>query len=386
MLLGVLVAVRVVGVVALLAGDIGEPDAVLTGDARRYHAIASADGRPYRDFAVEFPPLSLAAIEVVGPASVDVTTARLAVLTLVADLATAGALLYGWGRRAALAYLLLGLVFVVYPFLFTRLDLLSVALAAWGLALARREREALGGAVLAAACFAKLWPVVLVPILVAAGRRRAAAVACGVGAAGVAAWVAWAGTDGLHQVLTMRDAGGWQIESIVGSLIHALPGPRPYGESGAWRIAAVPPGVPILLIGVTAVLVGWVAVLVARARAAGTAGPTLVDGIAPLAAVAALLVCSPLLSPQFACWLLPFAAVAMAGEAVRQVALAVWVMALSTFAVWALRPYRRGELLPVAVVLGRNALLVVLLVSCLAALGAAATAAPARLGLHRAGA
>ena len=57
-------------------------------------------------------------------------------------------LAWGWGRRAALVYLLLGLAFAWYPFLYLRLDLLSVHSRWAGIALVRRRSPRLGGALL----------------------------------------------------------------------------------------------------------------------------------------------------------------------------------------------------------------------------------------------
>ena len=104
----------------------------------------------------------------------------------------------------AVAYLIIGAPLLFYPFLYLRLDLLSVVLAVGGLALVRRRRPALGGAVLALACFAKVWPVLLAPALLIRRSWRAVASFCAVGAIGVAAWVGWVGTAGINQVLSMR--------------------------------------------------------------------------------------------------------------------------------------------------------------------------------------
>src|SRR5262249_56241536 len=114
---------------------------ILPGAARRSHKIASLEGRPYRDFEVEYPPVMVAAIEVIDGGSFRSTTVRLMWSQLVVDLAIAAVVAWGWGRRAGIAYLVLGLPFLLYPFLYLRLDLLSVFLAVLGIALVRRRHH-----------------------------------------------------------------------------------------------------------------------------------------------------------------------------------------------------------------------------------------------------
>src|SRR5215831_5594764 len=169
-----LAAVHVAVVPVALSSDATAPSKyrILPGDARRFHKIASFEGRPYRDFEVEYPPVMVAAIEVIDGGSFRSTTVRLMWSQLVVDLAIAAVVAWGWGRRAGIAYLVLGLPFLLYPFLYLRLDLLSVFLAVLGIALVRRRHQYAGGAALAIACFAKLWPVVLIPVLVVRRHRR----------------------------------------------------------------------------------------------------------------------------------------------------------------------------------------------------------------------
>jgi hypothetical protein len=309
-----LAAVRVAVVPIALSSDATAPSRyrILPGDARRFHKIASHEGEPYRDFSVEYPPVMVAAIEVVDGGSFRSTTVRLMWSQLVVDLAIAAVVAWGWGRRAAIAYLVLGLLFLLYPFIYLRLDLLSVFLAVLGLALVRRRHHYTGGAALAVACFAKLWPVVLVPVLVVRRAWRALGAFIAVGVAGTAAWVASGGIDGPIDVLTFRGAKGWEFESTVGALVRSAGGATPHIEEGAFRVGqmtAVVSGALMLAL-LAAVAAVWV--LAARAKPRGTA---VLDGLAPMAAITAFLVFSPLLSPQFLLWLLPFTAIAaVAGE------------------------------------------------------------------------
>jgi hypothetical protein len=343
-----------------LASDGTEPSRyrTLVGDAIRYHNIAISDGRAYRDFDVEYPPVMLAAIDAVEGGDVRSTTVRLMWSQLVLDLAIAAVVAWAWGRRAGIAYLVLGLPFVVYPFLYLRLDLLSVFLAVLGFALVRRRHPAAGGATLAVACFAKVWPLVLVPFLVVRRAWGALGAFVGVGAAGTAAWVAWAGIDGPVQVLTFRGARGWEFESTVGALLRSIGGATPRIEGGAYRVGEMADVTRSLftLALVAAVVLVWLAAARAKPR-----GPGVLDGLAPVAAIVTFLVLSPLLSPQFFAWLLPFAAIAAAfGE--RLVARLTFVVGgLSVALLALLGELIHGGTLALFVLAVRNAVLIALL-------------------------
>jgi Glycosyltransferase family 87 len=350
-----LAGLRVAVVPLSLASDGTEPSRyrTLVGDTIRYHNIAISDGRPYRDFDVEYPPVMLAAIEAVEGGDVRSTTVRLMWSQLVLDVAIAAVVAWAWGRRAGIAYLVLGLPFVLYPFLYLRLDLLSVFLAVLALALVRRRHPAAGGATLAVACFAKVWPLVLVPVLVV--RRAWGALAAFVG---TAAWVAWAGIDGPVQVLTFRGARGWEFESTVGALLRSIGGATPRIEGGAYRVGEMADVTRSLftLALVAAVVLVWLAAARAKPR-----GPGVLDGLGPVAAIVAFLVLSPLLSPQFFAWLLPFAAIAAAyGE--RLVARLTFVVGgLSVALLALLGELIHGGTLALFVLAVRNTLLIALL-------------------------
>lgn len=327
----------------------------LIGDVRRYHQIATTKGTPYRDVRVEYPPLTWAAIKVLDGATVRSSAVHLIWSQVVLDVLIAFALAYGWGRRSAIAYLCLGLVFVIWPFLYLRLDLLSVALAMWGLALVRRNAPGGGGFVLAAACFAKLWPLVVVPVLAVERRWRALGVALATGVAGLTAWWWWGGTRGITDVLSYRGAKGWQIESLTGSLVRVFGSGRVHVEAGAWRVGAMSStargGLNVALV-VSVAIVWWLL------RRVPHPGPRLSDGVAPLTAVAALLVFSPILSPQYAVWLLPFAAIAAASGDRVNAGLATAVCALSTLLIYEINEVIAGEPFALGALFVRNTLLV----------------------------
>lgn len=380
-----LVALRALILPVLLTDPLTtRANANLTGDVRRFHRIAESPGTPWRDFDVEYPPVMWVAIVVLDAPSLRWTTASIVLSQFVCDVAIAAALAYAWSRRAALWYLALGATLVVFPFIYLRLDLLSVALAIWGFALVRRRREVAGGGLLAAACLAKLWPVVVLPMLVVQRRWRALAAVVVTGAVGVVAWVAAVGTTGLDQVLSFRGSRGWEIESIGGMFVRAFTHDPVAVENGAWRvgISAVQWGKPLTAAMLAVVVALW-ALAWRRAR-----DEVLVEAITPLAAVSAFLAFSTLLSPQFVYWLLPFAAIAAAARRYVPALIVGAIVLLSNVFLYAIKEVIWGETWAVALVVVRNALVVALLAWCVAelvrALRASGDDGPAG-GVHRSG-
>jgi Glycosyltransferase family 87 len=327
----------------------------LTGDIRRWHAISNAAGVPYRDVHIEYPPLTWAAGKLLDAPSLRTETERVVWSQVALDLLTAAALAYGWGRRAALAYLLLGLALVAWPFIYVRLDLLPVVLATWGLAWTRRHHPLVGGATVGLACLAKLWPLALLPLMAVTRRGRALAAALVAGGVGFVAWVVLTGTRGIRDVVTFREAKGWQIESVVGALVRAIGSAPVRAEEGAWRVAYAAPMARD--VGDLAFVV--LAVVVCRLLTrAGAPGPGLVDGVGPVTLVAGLIVCSPIFSPQYAVWLLPFAAIAAAYGEYVVAGCTTLTCALSTVLMYVYEPVVHGATWAEAVLMTRNLALV----------------------------
>ena len=205
----------------------------------RYQEIAGVEGRAYRDHDVEYPPVLLGVIEaIVDDSDTGGEVARrVIVLALLCDLAAFAAVAWGWGERAARRYLLIGLPLLAVRLPYVRLDLVSAALAAWGLALVRRRRPTAGGLVLVLGAFTKLWPGVLL-----GARRRATLAGAGRhgarGAVGLAAWGAWAAatpSSGPHHA----GRAGSGSSSLPGSL-QAVTNAKPAFSSGAWRVGGAP--------------------------------------------------------------------------------------------------------------------------------------------------
>jgi hypothetical protein len=299
MLIAVLVISRlaVAGVAIAKLGS--EP--VVDDDVRRFHTLAHAEGMPWRDFDVEYAPIEAGLILLIGQGSAADTGRAVVALALVADLATAAAIGVGWGRRAAGRYLLLGLPLL--SFIYLRLDAIPIALATVGFVLARRGRGAAGGVTLAASVLTKVWPTVALPALLVEGRRLVLAWTAAIVAIAVAAWVAVAGIEAPVQVATFRGATGWSVESVIGTVVWIVTGADPELAGGAPRVGTVPaPARIVLAVGVIMTVIAvWL-------RARRWAGDPL--GAPALAAVATLLIWSPLFSLQYALWLTPFIAIA----------------------------------------------------------------------------
>lgn len=324
-LLVALIAVRVliVGVVIADAGRHGVDDPVVL----RAHAVASSPASPWKGFPAASMPVETSLMHVVGGDSPTATAVRMALLAFIADLAVFVGVGFAWGRRAAGGYLLLALPLL--PMLYRRFDLVSVALATWGAALlTRRGDDEVGnpGIAFALAIWTRLWPVALLPVLFL---RRAQRSLLSLGAVVVLGGVAWffvGGKKAPFQVLTLRDAVGWSVEGTIGSALRAFGLAGPSSPDGnTVRFGTVPgPTEPLLFVALLTLLglVWWGA---SREPQRDPFGATSV------AAVAALLVCAPLVAAQYVAWLLPWTAVAFEADAAEgQVATAATIAIVLT--------------------------------------------------------
>ncbi|HEX9123214.1 MAG TPA: glycosyltransferase family 87 protein [Actinomycetota bacterium] len=266
----------------------------------RFTEIAAAEGMPYRDFPVEYPPVSLGAIEMVAGTNGNETGAHLVWLIALCDLVTVVALAFGWGPRSAVLYLLFTVPLL--GFLYTTIDLISVALAVGAIALVVRGRERLGGVALAAAILAKVWPLVLVPVMVLQRKRRALAWSVAALTLGTFVWVWWGGPSGLLQVATQRHTPGWEYESLVGSILWAL-GRTFVSINDSSRLGVAPDWAKALLLVAAAAGIAAVWYRASRRQPREL-------GLPAAAAVSILMLSAPLLSPPYMIWLAPWAAIA----------------------------------------------------------------------------
>lgn len=351
----VLVAIRLAILGHTIAEVTGKP--VTDVYVLRIEQIASSPGTPYRDFPVEYMFPENLAMQLIGGSGAEATAIRLVFIAFVADLAGAAAVWWGWGRRPAAVYLVLGVPLL--SFLYQRFDLVSVAVATWGVALVeRREDDVGGGIALGSAVMLKLWPLAVAPVMLVRRRWRALAGAAAVCLVLGLAWFLAAGPKGPVQVLSFRGARGWSAESIEGNLLWLASHRTPILEQGAMRIGAAPAWAKALLF---AGLLGY-EVGVWR-RAGGEARDP--AGGACLAAVTAVLVFSPLISEQYAAWLLPWAAVAFEGDrAERKVAAiaATAIVLTGLLGLFYLMPFGWSALAQRWTILARNVALVLLLI------------------------
>jgi hypothetical protein len=365
---GLLVLVRVLSIVVLLNSGVEDRDSILGGDGRRYEEIASSWGVPYEDFEVEYPPVALAFIHLIATDDTHETLTRLALSQLALELVVAGVLAWAWNRRAAVVYLVLGTPIIFFPFAYARLDLLTVAMAVGAVALLKKGYDRLGGVTLGLAVFAKLWPLALVPLPLVQRRWRSVVAIVVTGVLGLVVWDGLFGTDGFSQVVTFRGSRGWQIESFPGVVLHMLDPSASTVEQGAWRTGADMPAAARALLTVASMVTVAAAWWFADRRAVTSADDpddNVRYALAPLAAVLALLVFSPIISPQYILWFLPFAAVLAAAGQRTLGWLALAVSALTTFVLATIHAQVDGRLYATVPILVRNGLLVVMLVICL---------------------
>jgi hypothetical protein len=223
------------------------------------------------------------------------------------------------GRRTALLAWLAA-VPLLGATAYARFDLVPGILAGAGLLLLGRAPRLAAGAA-ATATGLKLWPALMLPALAAPTRARRGVllVVVSVGALLAGVSVGLAGWARLVSPLSWQADRGLQIEAVLATpamVGWALAPERfsvAYGPFNAFEVTG--PGVGLLTAAsglLSVLLVPALGLLWARAWRRGEALG--VDDVAwlVLAAVAAFMVTSKVLSPQYLLWLLPAAAAALA--------------------------------------------------------------------------
>ncbi len=309
-------------VVLILSPALSKPETFNGWDVARFQEIADSPGRAWVDFDVEYPPGSLVLIRAL--ASLDqsqnavVTNHRILVATsLLMDLAISRLIWRRWRPESAVTYLVLGSPLVVFGLV--RFDLwatLAAVLAGVLLAqpVCRPNREAqlrwpraLGADALIATAIVigsliKLWPALLIVVALSVGRLRVAILAILGGLGAGLVWLGSSGTDALNQVMSLRGATGWHVESIAGSITALVANEQSELQAGAYRIGTLNPELVWMgrgLLVVAALCFAWLG--------HRSTNPDRI-GLIMLGITTALLLSSPLFSPQFLLWLLPWAA------------------------------------------------------------------------------
>ena len=303
-------------------------------DVGGYHERASLirGGQvPYRDFPFEYPPAALAVMLLPAylPWSYTTSFAVLMWLCGVGCIAAAA-----WALRSAdaaatrtwAALLAIGVAPLVLGSLFdTRYDLWPTLLAIGAVAAAARERSILSGALLGLGFAAKLWPVVLLPIVAVhlwrrRGRDAALAVLGAFVVVAAACFLPFAvlGPDGLHAMFSDQLGRPLQVESLgAGVLMTAehlgLRQLTTINSHGAQALSGRGAGLAADLstvLEIVAVVAVWI--LYVLRRRMDTEGLLL----AAAAAVTALVAFDKVLSPQYLIWLVPFVFLVRGGRGI----------------------------------------------------------------------
>lgn len=351
------------------------------GDTRVYeHAsrLMDAGAMPYRDFDIEYPPLSTGLFWLVGRIPGDYQLA-FSMAMLACLVATALAALVAARRlelspaRQALAVGVVALTPVLLGTLVqTRYDLALSALLGWMLVAGLSDRFGWAWALLTIAVAVKLVPVLLVPALILWHAHRRDGRRALTGAAALAAGVALT----MLPFFAIAPRATWrlfayhldrplQIESLGSSIVHVAGLPfRSLNSYGSENIAGRAPDALAMLstLLLVACLVGIVAVLARGLRRRGNGGAELwVAGTA--ATIVAAVTLGKVVSPQYLVWLLP-ATLLVAGRRGRLAAIALPVTMVVTQLIFPLvysDLVERGDAVPVGLLVARNALLVVML-------------------------
>ena len=333
---------------------------------------------PYRDFAMEYPPaaaamFALPATRLVAGGRTDgaswaplnaagrryyrsfeslVALLMAAILVLTAltlqTMRRPGGIVASALCLVALSPLLIGRV------LPERFDVWPAALTAAALAVAVRGRLRSGAALLGVGAAAKIYPLVLVPVVAIValrrrGRREALAVAASSLAALVVVFLPFAivSPSGTWHSVRSQFAGGTQIESVAASIVvgiahvgntfglPVLPRPSSFATQAAGggliRIDLVGPGVGALTALFDALLAGTLLLVWFRLQKSRRDGreDLLRYGAGTIATV---LVLGTVLSPQYVVWLIPL--VPLVGGARGVAAMLLLALAAGLTNIW----------------------------------------------------
>lgn len=289
---------------------------------------------PYRDFSIEYPPVSAAALALLAPFSKSFDTYApaflllnlalwLACLFMLAGAADGGSETSPEIMCAVFTLLTLG----AGPILFVSLDMAPAALALASFRLLTTGRRGAAFAVLAAAAAAKGYPVLLLPLWMmyrGCGKtgeiRRRPIREFATFAAAFAVFGCLPAVFSLRNFLgsyIYHAERGLEVASVYSAALIPLRrvGVEMYTifDHNSWNL--VVPGISATLARVSplAQIALWVAALaVGRRVLRSGAGPAALAQLA-VAAILGFLIPFKVASPQFIVWLIPLAAMAWAG-------------------------------------------------------------------------
>lgn len=272
------------------------------------YAAKIVDGAvPYRDLHLEYPPGALAAI--VPPALGSPSEHRYAVRFEWGMLALLAITIWLLARRPRAALVVAAAPLLLGPLVLKRFDALPALLTVVALQLALEKRHVWAGAALGLGTAVKLYPVLLLPLLViAAGRRAGARVVAAFAGACAAVFAPFLVLAPHGVVSSIQDQVGrhLQIETPLGSLallahslgalnIGVVSEAHTYGLGGTSGL--------LLALATTIAFLGALAVIWLNAPRLVRSHNGLVLGWA--ATLCAAVVLGRVLSPQYLIWLLP---------------------------------------------------------------------------------
>jgi uncharacterized membrane protein len=265
---------------------------------RTYGDAVVRHGRvPYRDFGVEYPPAALPTFvlpsffgDYAGAFAWTMCACGVALVFVVARIRPVAA----W--YVALAPVLVG------SLILSRFDLWPALLTAAALLAVVSGRTVTGWILLALAVAAKLWPAVLVPLLLVHSYRRGdrRAPLAGLGALVVVVLpFAVVAPHGLWESVRGQASRPLQIESLGASVFTAFSHPQVISSHGSQNVAGHATAASLVAaLQVAALVALW---------AAYARGPAQHDRLLryAAAAVCAFVVFDKVLSPQYLIWLVP---------------------------------------------------------------------------------
>jgi hypothetical protein len=300
---------------------------------------------PYRDFALEYPPFALPPLlapwlmgmgRPLGVHGYNRLFALENALISVAAVLVIASILSSWKPRARRSWPVLAgytaFALICGPLLTRRYDLFPALLTLLALAAILRDRATIAGILIGLGVTAKIYPAVLVPVFcafyVAAGNYRALRrliVGCASAAFAVVAPFALLGFEGFVESLRYHQMRGLQLESVpagvllLGDLI-GLTEVQVRFDYGAVHLTSPLADRAVSLLPVSMVLLS--AVVVVRAfsqfrseQLAGGAVSTQRLCGAVVMSLLAFIATNKVFSPQYVIWLIPFAPMLRARQA-----------------------------------------------------------------------
>jgi hypothetical protein len=213
--------------------------------------------------------------------------------------------------RVTAAWWWIGFMLLLGPIALGRIDVTTVAISIIALLVAQR-RPVVAGALLAVATWIKVWPAVLVAVLVVAVRRRIRLALAFVATAAVIGLVVLALGSGVNSLgfISQQSSRGLQIEAPISTVwmwvalvdpasasVQYIPTINTFQVVGAGVDAASALMTPLLVVASAALLALGAVVVRAGARAVHLLAPL------SLAIVVGLLVFNKVGSPQFVLWI-----------------------------------------------------------------------------------